>query len=102
MMDVSGPWIVGSMSFLISALVALGFWYKIELAQAISLMAVPLSLVFILSARNARLIRANGTYGVALRAKLTRQRFFNQVIGLISIFITAFWGMWYNMNVSVL
>ena len=101
-MDVSGPWLVGFLFFLLSMLFALGFWYKIEIAQAISLLIAPLSLVFVLSVRNARLIRANGTYGAALRAHLARQRFFNQVIGMIAIFITAFWGMWHNMNASVL
>lgn len=101
-MDISGPWLVGFLFFLLSALFALGFWYKIEIAQAISLLIAPLSLVFVLSVRNARLIRANGTYGAALRAHLSRQRFFNQVIGMVAIFITAFWGMWHNMNASVL
>ena len=66
------------------------------------LIVAPLTLVALISVRNARNIRARGTYGHALRVHLARQRFFNQVIGLISIFITAFWGMWHNLSATVL
>ncbi len=101
-MDVSGAWVVGFAFFLLSILGLLGFWYKIEIAQAVFLIVAPLTLVALISVRNARNIRARGTYGNALRVHLARQRFFNQVIGLISIFITAFWGMWHNLSATVL
>jgi hypothetical protein len=101
-MDVSGAWIVGGVFFLLTMLVLLGFWYDIEIAQAIFLLLGPMTLVAMLSVRNARLIRARGTYGVALQTHLGRQRFFNQVIGMLSIFVTAFWGMYQNLNATVL
>ncbi|MFT5638729.1 MAG: hypothetical protein ACI861_001552 [Paracoccaceae bacterium] len=101
-MDVTGPWIVGLAFFLLTILALLGFWYKIEIAQAVFLLAAPMTLVALLSVRNARIIRSVGFLGEALRRHLGRQRFFNQVIGMISIFITAFWGMWHNLNATVL
>jgi hypothetical protein len=101
-MDVSGAWIIGMAFFLLTILAALGFWYKIEIAQAIFLLAAPMTFVALLSVRNARQIRGHGTFGEALRGHLGRQRFFNQVIGMVSIFITAFWGMWHNLSATVL
>lgn len=101
-MDVSGTWIVGLAFFLLTILALLGFWYKIEIAQAVFLLVGPLTLVALLSVRYARSIRAQDVEGHALRLHLGRQRFYNQVIGMISIFITAFWGMWHNLSATVL
>lgn len=101
-MDVSGIWAVGLGFFLLSVLAALGFWYQVEIGQAIFLLLFPMSLVTILSVRTARRMRAQAYFGEALRSRLTRQRFFNQLIGLLSITVTAFWGMWQNLNTSVL
>ena len=101
-MDVSGPWAVGFAFFMLTILALLGFWYKVEIAQAVFLIVAPLTLVALLSVRSARKLQANGTYGQALRNQLARMRFVNQVIGLIAIFITAFWGMWHNLSATVL
>jgi len=101
-MDVSGVWLVGIGFFSLTVLGLFGFYYKIQLAQAVFLLLAPLSIVATLSAQNARLIRARQTNGHALRVHLSRQRLVNQVIGMVSIFITAFWGMWFNMNAAVL
>jgi len=101
-MTVSGIWAVAFAFFLLTMLAILGFWYKVEIAQAVFLIAAPMTLVALISVQNARLLRKRGTYGQALRAHLARLRFFNQVIGLIAIFITAFWGMWHNLSATVL
>jgi len=101
-MDVSGSWVVGLSFFFLSILVILGFWYTIEIAQAVFLITGPMTLVAMLSVRYARHIAAEDPRGHHLRSRLARQRFFNQVIGLVSIFITAFWGMWHNLSATVL
>lgn len=101
-MELSGIWVIGFVFFLLTILAVLGFFYRVEIAQAIFLLMAPLTLVVLISVRNAVLILNRGTYGQALRAHLGRMRFFNQVIGLISIFITAFWGMWHNLSATVL
>jgi len=101
-MDISGTWIVGLAFFTQSMLAALGFWYKVEMAQAVFLIIGPLTLVAVISLRSARKIRAREMAGAALRTQLARQRFLIQVLGLVSIFITAFWGMWHNLSATVL
>jgi len=101
-MDVSGIWIVGFGFFMLTMLLLVGFGYKLEIAQALFLIAAPWSLVALLTIRNARLIHARHLQGQALRAHIARMRFFNQLIGLVAIFITAFWGMWHNLSATVL
>ncbi len=101
-MDLSGAWVVGFAFFVLSILALLGFRYGVEFAQAVFLIVAPLSLVMALSVRLARRIRAEAPTGEALRRRISRQRFLNQVIGMISIFVTAFWGMWHNLSATVL
>jgi hypothetical protein len=43
--SLSGIWLVVFASTVISALVVLGFWYDVEFAQAVFLLAFPLSIV---------------------------------------------------------
>jgi len=100
--EVSGIWLVAFGFFVLTMLALLGFVYRVELAQALFFLGAPLSLVAILTVHNARLLRADQTDGAALRNHLARQRFFNQLIGLLAIVLTAFWGMWHNLNASVL
>ncbi|MBI1418047.1 MAG: component of SufBCD complex [Limimaricola sp.] len=94
---VSGLWVLGVVCFVLSALAGLGFWYQIEIAQAIFLLVFPLSLVGGLSLATARLIEAEGLQGDALHRRLVRHRIYVQIIGMISIFITAMWGMYQNL-----
>lgn len=100
--NVSGIWIVAIATFSLTVLAVLGFWYKVEICQAIFLIAAPMTFVSALSIRLARSIDRNSIAGEDLRRSLTRHRFVNQVIGMISIFITAFWGMWHNLSATVL
>ncbi len=101
-MDVSGVWIVSLAFFVLTALAILGFWYGVEFGQAVFLVAAPWSMVAAMSVRHARSIRARAEEGEVLRRHLGRLRFYNQVIGLVSIFVTAFWGMWFNLSATVL
>jgi hypothetical protein len=88
--------------FVLTTLALLGFGYGVEFAQAVVLILAPLSLVGFLSVRTARALAASGETGEALRHRLTRHRTAVQAIGMLSIFVTAFWGMLQNFNVSVL
>jgi len=95
--DVSGLWIVGFGTFFLSFFGLSGFVYGFQLAQAIFLLAFPMSLVGLLSFRTAMRLRRETLQGAALRRVLTRHRILTQVIGMISIFITALWGMYQNL-----
>jgi len=99
---MSGLWLVVLGSGLLTALVILGFWYWVEFAQALFLLAFPMTLVGLLSINTARIIRDSNLAGEALRRRLMRHRVTTQFIGMISIFITALWGMYQNISVSVL
>lgn len=100
--DTAGVFILGASSAAITALVLLGFWYGLEFAQALFLLVFPTAIVGVLSLRQARRLRATSPEGEALFRALHRHRFWTQVIGVISIFITALWGMWQNMTIGVL
>lgn len=95
----AGLLLMGFICFALSSLGILGFWYGIELAQAIFLLALPLSLVGAVSLSTARLIRATEPMGDALFATLNRHRLWTQIIGMIAIFVTAMYGMYQNLDV---
>ncbi len=99
---VSGIWLVALASGLITALALLGFWYGIEFAQAVFLLVTPMSFVGLLSLRTANLIRAGALTGAELRKRMHRHRVQIQFVGMISVFITAMWGMYQNMSIGVL
>jgi len=100
--DTSGLWLMGLGTFLLAGCATLGFGYGVEFAQALFLIAAPLALVGLLSILLARRIRDEKAVGEHLYRRIRIHRVIVQVIGMISIFITAFWGMWQNMGTSAL
>lgn len=95
--DVSGAWLALLGSTVVTALGLTAFFYGVEFAQAIFFMIVPMMLVGALSVRTARKIRRQELSGDDLIRKLILHRFVTQIIGVISIFITAMFGMWVNL-----
>ncbi|MEM9049311.1 MAG: hypothetical protein AAGC92_11395 [Pseudomonadota bacterium] len=85
----AGIYIAAGAGFLAACVVTLGFWTGIEMAQGVALLLVPLMLVAVLNARLALRLEAAPLSGAAFRRALTRQRFWNQVIGLASVTIAA-------------
>lgn len=100
--SVSGLWLLGFGSFMVTGLGILGFVYDVEFAQALFLLVAPMTIVGLLSISTARLIRDTGVQGEDLYKRLIRHRVYTQFIGVISIFVTAMWGMLQNMNYSTL
>lgn len=96
---VSGLWLIALMTFMITALVILGFVYRVEFAQAVFLLLAPLAIVGALSLATAQRISETQMQGDDLYRCLTRHRMIVQAIGMVSIFITSLWGMWQNMQV---
>lgn len=96
--EISGLWLIGIACFVLTSLAILGFWYDSEFSQAVFLLALPLSLVFALGVRCARGIREAD--GAGLYERMTRHRFVIQVIGMLSIFVTALWGMFQNLSIG--
>ena len=98
--DVSGVWITLLVSAIGTALALFAFVYRIEFAQAVFLLVCPMAILSLLSVRTARIIRHDGLEGAELVKRLLRHRFATQGIGVISIFVTAMYGMWVNLWVG--
>ncbi|WP_118132660.1 hypothetical protein [Oceanicella sp. SM1341] len=88
----SGAYVLAVAAFAVSALVTLGFYGGVEAAQGASFLALPLLVVRALNARLAVHIAAGGLQGEALRKRLARRRFFNQLVALLSITAAALFG----------
>ncbi|WP_227268046.1 component of SufBCD complex [Roseobacter weihaiensis] len=99
---VSGLWILGLACFVLTGLAVLGFFYSLEIAQALFLLGFPMSIVGALSLSTARLIEQEEAGGELLRKRLARHRLYVQITGVISIFLTALWGMYQNLSIGAL
>ncbi len=100
--DTSGLWMVGTVCFLLTGLVTLGWVYDVEFAQAVAFIAIPATGLGMMALRTARLIGAGEGQGAALFRRLARHRFATQVLGMFAIFVTSLFGMYHNLNVGVL
>jgi len=100
--NVSGVWMLALGSAVIASLAVLGFWYGIEFAQAVFLFLFPLSMVALISLSAAKRIHREGAKGALLQKRLFRQRLYTQMIGMLSVFVTAMWGMYQNLAVGPL
>ena len=98
--DRAGLWMAGFGAFVLFGLATLGFWYGIEFAQAVFLLVAPLVPVGWLTLRAAHRIRASGETGEALRRRIQRTRIAVQAVGMVSILVTAMWGMYQNMSIG--
>lgn len=77
-------------TFLLAVLATFGFFYNYELAQAAFALLAPLCVVHGAGVALAFRIEREVIRGSELRRALTKRRFWNQVIGLFSIFCAAF------------
>ena len=98
----SGLLLTGFSCFVLTVLVLLGFVYGNEFSQALFLLGLPMTMVGLMSMAAARRIRRDGLRGEALFRVLQRHRVLTQVVGVISIFVTAMWGMLQNMTIGPL
>ena len=100
--EESGLLLSGFMCFVLTALALLGFIYDNEFSQAVFLLVFPMSLVGLLSLRTSRVIKAKGLRGEPLYKLLHWHRIGTQGIGIVSVFVTAIWGMWQNLTTGAL
>ncbi len=99
--DIAGLWLAGVTAFSLSTLAMMGFWYGFELAQGVFCLAFPLSAVAVMNIRMSRRFAQKQPMGDALPAALLRMRFWIQVIAMISIFVTAMYGMYRNLSLPL-
>jgi hypothetical protein len=94
--------IFATVSFLLSCLVVLAFWFWVEFAQALLFLLGPMVVVGWLALRTSAQIESSGITGDALYRRLLGHRRSVQVVGMASIFVTALFGMYQNLNVSII
>ena len=95
--EVSGTWIGLFGSAFLTALGLIAFYYDVEFAQAVFLLALPMAILGAMSVRTARKIDKVDAEGDDLIRILLRHRFATQFLGVISIFVTAMFGMYQNL-----
>lgn len=98
--DGAGPWLLAMACFVLTGLATLAFLYRIEFAQAVFLIAFPITLVGAMTIRTARRIMADEPEDDVLFRTLARHRFGVQLLGLVSILVTAMYGMYQNLAVG--
>ncbi len=102
LMDHGGLIVVGLACFWLSGLAVLAFYYQVEFAAAVFLLLAPMALVVWASLRACRRIMAGENTGEALYRRLIVHRRWTQSIGMVAIFVTAMYGTWTNVNLSIL
>jgi len=100
--EVSGLWLLGFGCFFLTGLALLGFVYDVEFAQALFLLALPMSILGALSLWTCEIIAGQALTGEAMQAQLMRHRLYTQLLGVVSIFVTALWGMYQNLSFGAL
>lgn len=101
-LSATGIVAVGATATVLTAMAVLGFRYGMELAQALTLLLVPLTLVGLLRIRLMNRLLTEGALGETLCKRLSWHRTGVQALGLLAILITALWGMWFNLNIRAL
>jgi len=94
----SGVPVLAVVSLSLSALAVLGWGYAVEFCQAVFLLLLPFSIVGALSLWTAKTLWDSDFADLARR--LRWHRMMVQGLGVVFIFITAFWGMYVNVVVG--
>lgn len=94
-----GHWLTGLAAAIHTSLVILGFFYDVEFAQAVFFLAFQMTIIGGLNMWTGRRIERTGSHGEQLRRQLSQHRLITQLIGVVSIFITALFGMAQNLLV---
>jgi hypothetical protein len=97
----AGP-IFATSGFMLTSLAIMALWYQVEFAQAVLFLFAPMILVGWLSLRTALKIEGGENTGAPMYRRLLMHRRLVQVVGMISIFFTSMYGMYQNLNISIL
>ena len=97
---VAGFVLTGIVSFFMTCVGILGFIYWIEFFQALFLLTFPWVFVGMITIRASRNLGEDLPKGEDLYKMFRRLRLGIQAIGLLTIFITSVWGMYFVISVS--
>lgn len=96
--ELSGALLTGVAAFILTGLAVTGWVYDVEFSQALFLLLFPMTLVGALSIQTARRLRRDGFENLIHRLRV--HRLLVQLMGVVFIFLTAFWGMWTNVRIG--
>ncbi|MEM8553938.1 MAG: hypothetical protein AAGF71_03825 [Pseudomonadota bacterium] len=94
----AGPMLVGGWMFVLSGLLVISVTFRIELAQALLCLLVPLALMQALVLRTAHQMWTMSPEVEPLLIKIKNLRRKVQVLALLAIFVTALYGMVFNLR----
>ena len=83
---VSGLWLMGAVCFVLTICGFLGFMYRVEFAQALFLLGLPMSFVGLITMATAHRIERDDPQEDALFRRLTIHRTYVQIVGMVSIY----------------
>lgn len=93
-----GPMQTALWAFFLTVLLISGWGYGAEFAQAVFLIAAPMSLVSNMTARYARRLPMEESQSEERHKSLFRLKNRIQITGLASVFVSAIWGMLHNLT----
>ncbi|MGB0960053.1 MAG: hypothetical protein ACPGVK_07375 [Halocynthiibacter sp.] len=93
MSRIGGNSVAIGISFILSTLAMLGFYYGVEFAQALFLIAFPYVFVVLHMVKTARRLTTNRPTGADMIAVLLGHRAVVQIIGIFGLFFAIMWGM---------
>lgn len=99
-LEKNGPMLAGAIAFLIGVLIGAGFLLGIEFAQAIAMISIPMSLVMALRLRLARAMAQQPQDFAEIYHRLLWHRRSVQMIGIVAIVATSFWGTFVNFKLG--
>lgn len=100
--DTSLGFVIGFACFWFTVLGSLAFFYDAEFAQALFLLMAPMTIVIWHSIRTARRILGPASSGQPLYACLLWHRRVTQLVGMFAVTLTALFGMWKNLSMSII
>lgn len=99
--NIAGLWMMGFAAFVLSGLCMAGFYYGFELAQGLFCLGLPLCITTAMNLRLSKRFAIKQPTGDALTQIMLRTRFWIQVIAMLSIFVTAMYGMYRNLSLPL-
>lgn len=98
--ETSGTAAMALSTFILTGLAIIGWAYGVEFCQAIFLLLCPSMIVLGIGVWTSYRLKADDYRNVV--QILRQHRTMVQMLGVVFIFLTAFWGMYQNVNVGPL
>ncbi len=85
-------------AFILTGLLLLGFYYGVELAQGLAVLATPLTIIAAMNLRLALQLHEAPLFGPDLVRRMFFVRLWTQIISMVALFFTAMYGMYYTLS----